>query len=224
MKSPRRSRLFAPALAVVVGLSLEAGSFRLLAFAEPPRAGHAPDPTPRASLKQWVFEVVHSGTKLSIERVRAVSVDRPIATPRMMGRFALELYVGKELLDRVRFNVPLLGEGPAEGPDKPKNPFRRPRFDRVTARLRVQMADNERATYAVLVDRATGEEQRFDWPPGPDGRLQPRTSGLQAVSPSASDAGPPKGDAGRDAGWLGDAGLPGDAGSDGGFPYGPRMR
>jgi hypothetical protein len=222
MKSPRRSRLFAPALAVVVGLSLGAGSF--LAFAEPPRAGYAPDPTPRASLKQWVFEVVHSGTKLSIERVRAVAVDRPVATPRMMGRFALELYVGKELLDRVRFNVPLLGEGPAEGPDKPKNPFRRPRFDRVTARLRVQMADNERATYAVLVDRATGEEQRFDWPPGPDGRLQPRTSGLQAVP--GSDAGPPKGDAGwpGDAGPWVDAGWPGDAGSDGGFPYGPRMR
>ena len=211
MISPRRSRFVAPVLALVVGLSLGAGSF--LALAEPSRSGYAPDPAPRASLKQWVFEVSHSGTRLSIDRVRAVSVDRPMATPRMMGRFALELYVGKELLDRVRFNVPLLGEGPAEGPDKPKNPFRRPRFDRVTAKLRVQMADNERATYAVLVDRATGEEQRFDWPPGPDGRLQPRTSGL--VSPAA-------GDAGRDAGAPGDAGAPADGGggggSDGGRP------
>lgn len=198
----RRRRFSALALAVVIGLSLGGASF--LALAEPPRAGHAPDPPPRASQKQWVFEVLHSGTKLSIERARAVSVDKPLATPRMMGRFALELYVGKELLDRVRFNVPLLGEGPPEGP---KNPFRRPRFDKVTTRLRVQMADNERATYAVLVDRATGEEQRFDWPPAPDGRLQPRTSGLVS---SAGDAG--TGDAGR-----GDAGG-GDAGSDGGKP------
>ena len=214
MISPRRSRLFAPALAAVIGLSL--GAVGLVAFAEPPRSGHAPDPAPRASLKQWVFEVVHQGTKLSIDRVRAVSVERPVATPRMMGRFALELYVGKELLDRVRFNVPLLGEGPPESPDKPRNPFRRPRFDKVTTRLRVQMADNERATYAVLVDRATGEEQQFDWPPGPDGRLHPRTSGLQP-SP-AGDAGAPRGDAGPpgNAGPPGDAGAQGDAGSDGG--------
>jgi hypothetical protein len=197
--------LLAPAVALVVGLSI--GAAGLFAFAEPPRAGYAPDPAPRASLKQWVFEVVSDGKKVSIERARAASLDKPLATPRMMGRFALELYVGKELLDRVRFNVPLLAEGPPEAPDKPRNPFRRPRFDKVSTRLRVQMADNERATYAVLVDRATGEEQRFDWPPGADGRLRPRTSGLEPVS----DAGPP-GDAGQSDAGPGDAGPPGDAG------------
>lgn len=198
------NRLLKPALAVLFGLSL--GAAGVGALAEPSRAGYAPDPAPRASSKQWVFDLAHDGQKLSIARVRSASVDKPLATPRMMGRFALELYVGKELLDRARFNVPLLGEGPPIRPDKPRNPFLRPRFDKVSVKMRVQMADNERATYAVLVDRATGEEQRFDWPPTSDGRLLPRTSGT--APPPASDAGPPK----PDAGPPGDAGSPGDAG------------
>jgi hypothetical protein len=197
MKMMKIPHLAKPLLAVALGLALGAGA--ALAMAEPPRAGYAPDPAPQATTKQWVIDISYVRRKLTIDRVKPATSDKPLATPRVMGRYALELYVGKELLDRVRFNVPLLGEGPPERADRPRNPFRRPRFDDVSARLRVQMAENPRATHAVLVDRATGEEQRFEWPPEPSGRLVPKRGAGPAPAGSTTtgpDAGPPKADAG----------------------------
>ncbi|WP_437315922.1 hypothetical protein [Sorangium sp. So ce385] len=183
--------------------------------APPPRAGYAPDPAVRPSAKQWVFEVQYAKGRGSVARVRSVTLDRPAATARVMGRFALELYVGQELLDRVRFDVPLTGDAPERSTNIL---YRRPAFDEgVTTRLRVQMADNPRASWAKLVDRKTGAEERFLWPPEPDGRLV----SLSAQSPAAvdgglpADGGRPLADAGRpDGGWPPvDAGRP-----DGGWP------
>ncbi|HTN89038.1 MAG TPA: hypothetical protein VL242_35415 [Sorangium sp.] len=75
--------------------------------------------------------------------------------------------MGTELLDQVCFDVLLTGNAP----ERPSSMLlRRPTFDEgVTARLRVQMADNPCASWAKLVDRKTGAEQRFAWPPEPDG-------------------------------------------------------
>jgi hypothetical protein len=131
-----------------------------------------------------------------------------------MGRFAIELYVGQELLDRVRFDVPLAGDAP----ERPTSVLlRRPTFDEgVTARLRVQMADNPRASWAKLVDRKTGAEERFLWPPEPDGRLVSLSAQSPAIDGGAlADGGWPPVDAGRpDGGWPPvDAGRP-----DGGWP------
>ncbi|WP_437674241.1 hypothetical protein [Sorangium sp. So ce131] len=202
------------AMAALAGLALAAAG--VVAVAEPSdppsRAGYAPDPAAPPSSKQWVFEVLHAKGRSSIVRVRPVSLGKPVATARVMGRFAIELYVGQELLDRIRFNVPLTGDAP----EKPSGVLsRRPTFDEgVTARLRVQMADNPRASWAKLVDRKTGVEERFVWPPEPDGRLVP----LDAQRAAALDGGAPA-DAGQlprlpvDAGWVADAGrLPVDAG------------
>ncbi|AUX47832.1 uncharacterized protein SOCE26_093570 [Sorangium cellulosum] len=202
------------AMAALAGLALAAAG--VVAVAEPSdppsRAGYAPDPAALPSARQWVFEVLHAKGRSSIVRVRPVSLGRPAATARVMGRFAIELYVGKELLDRIRFDVPLTGDAP----EKPSGVlFRRPTFDEgVTSRLRVQMADNPRASWAKLVDRKTGVEERFVWPPEPDGRLVP----LDAQRAAAVDGGAPA-DAGQlpqlptDAGWVADAGrLPVDAG------------
>jgi hypothetical protein len=160
------------ALALLAGLSLAAGAF--VALAEPPRAGFAPDPPGHASSKQWVFDVRVAGGKPTIEKARSVTVAQPFETARVMGRYAIELYVGPELLDRIRFNVPLSGDGPPDESDRSKkNPFSRPRFEQVTTRVRVQLADHPRAAYLALVDRATGTTERFDWPPPPDGQLVP---------------------------------------------------
>ncbi len=216
MTSPRP--LARAALATLAGLALAAAG--VIAVAEPKappsRAGYAPDPAVRPSAKQWVFEVQYAKGRSSVSRVRSVTLDRPAATARVMGRFAIELHVGQELLDRVRFDVPLTGDAP----ERPTSVLlRRPTFDQgVTARLRVQMADNPRASWAKLVDRKTGVEERFLWPPGPDGRLV----SLSAPSPAAVDGGL-QADAGRlpaDAGGSADAGrLPADAGwPDAGWP------
>jgi hypothetical protein len=213
MTSPRP--LTRAALGLLAGLALAAAGVVAVAEPEAPpsRAGYAPDPAPRPSAKQWVFDVQYAKGRGSVVRVRPVALDRPLATARVMGRFAIELYVGQELLDRVRFDVPLTGDAPERPPGAL---LRRPTFDNgVTTRLRVQMADNPRASWAKLVDRKTGAEERFFWPPEPDGRLV----SLSAQGGVALDGGAP-GDAGKvpaDAGGPADAGWP-DAGPDGGSP------
>lgn len=209
---PLRSILAAAALGALLGAS----GFAALALADPPRGGYAPDPPARANRKQWTIEIQSKGGKVTAERAKSAMLDKPAETPRVIGRFALELYIGSELLDRVRFNVPLMGDEPPQGN---RNRLPRPRFDQnVTARVNVRIADNSRASYLLLVDRESGATQKLLWPPEADGRLLPWTSGVTDAKPGDfpdggvrvigwRDGGAP------DAGPAGDAG-PGDAGRD----------
>ncbi|WP_437588710.1 hypothetical protein [Sorangium sp. So ce1000] len=202
-------------MAILSGLALAAAGVVAVAEPEAPpsRAGYAPDPAARPSAKQWVFEVQYAKGRGSVVRARSVMLAHPQATARVMGRFAIELYVGQELLDRLRFDVPLTGDAPERSPGAL---LRRPAFDSgVTTRLRVQMADNPRASWAKLVDRKTGAEERFLWPPEADGRLV----SLSPKGGVAVDGGAPA-DAGKlppDAGGSADAASP-DAGPDAGWP------
>jgi hypothetical protein len=180
------------ALAFVLGVALVIPA--ALSLADAPRSGYAPDPAGVASTKQWIFDVEVREGKPSLGPVRAVTVDKPASTARVIGRFAVEFWIGKELIDRVRFDVPLL-----EDPSKRKN--RRlgsPEF-KVNTRLSVRLADSPRAASVVFIDRATGETQSFAWPPGSDGRLVPLA---------------PKAQSSADAGLIApgaDASVPGDA-------------
>ncbi len=165
--------------AALLGATLGAGG--LVAFADPPRSGYPPDPPAHASRKQWTVEVTARDGKVKPERATATTLDKPAESARVIGRFALELYVGKELLDRVRFNVPLMGDEPPQGN---RNNLPRPRFDKnVTTHLTVRIADNPRAAYALVVDRDTGDTQKLEWPPAADGRLVPWKSGLTEAKP-----------------------------------------
>ena len=183
-----RSRFLRIALAALIGACVSGGS--VLALAEPPKAGHAPDPAGRASKTQWIFDITHKNGKNTITRVRSVKLEQAASSARVMGRYAIELYVGKQLLDRVRFNVPLTGDGPPERSHR--RVFSRPTFENVSTRLRVQIADNARATYVVLVDRATGDTQRFWWPPSSDGALVPMGT-PPATAPSSTPKARPVG-------------------------------
>jgi len=172
-------------LAVVLGLALAIPA--ALSLAEPPRGGHVPDPAGTASTKHWVFDVPVRQGKPSLGVVRAITLDKPATTARFMGRFAVEFWIGKELIDRVRFDVPLLDD-----PTKRKNRRRGSPEFAVNTRLSVRLADSSRATSVVLVDRATGEAQHFAWPPASDGRLLPlpQTASSNDGGPDA-DAAPP---------------------------------
>jgi hypothetical protein len=81
----------------------------------------------------------------------------------MMGRFAVELYIGKELIDRVRFDFPLLGADElAGGERKWDSP---PSFERkLSTTAAVMIPHSERATRVVLVDRASGRVWPLPWP------------------------------------------------------------
>lgn len=187
-------------LAALAGLALLGGA----AFAAGGDPGRAPDPPALAASKQWVFSVRYKNKRPTIERVAAVSTSKPVRTARVMGRFAIELYVGPELLDRVRFNVPLTADPPDP---RHRRPFARPSFDDVSTRVRVAMADSPRAAWAILVDRATGDEQRFWWPPEPDGSLRPMPARGEAdAGPPHDAAAPEDGGAALDGGEVADGG------------------
>ncbi len=163
---------------ILAGLSgIFIATATLFAMADPPkntaapsvpREGFAPDPPLHAAEKQWVFEVRYDKGVRSVVSARSAMAKKPIATARSMGRFALEFRVGKELLDRIRFDVPLLGDDERERGAKG---LRRPTFALVTTKLKVQMADHPRATTLTFVDRATATSQVYFWPPNEKGEL-----------------------------------------------------
>lgn len=203
MVSRRRRSLL---LAALLGAALGAGA--LAALAEPPKGGFAPDPPGHPSKKQWLLDVVARDGKLTIEGAKAITVDKPVETPRVFGRFAIELWVGKELLDRARFNVPLMGDEPPQGN---RNRLPRPRFDKgVSARMRVQLADHPRAAYLLLVDRESGDVQKLAWPPEPNGKLVPWTNGITDAKPGEVPGAGVKA-VGKGDGGVGEGGVVGDA-------------
>lgn len=167
------------ALSMGVALAVPAA----LSLAESSRSGHVPDPAGVAAKKQWVFDVQVRQGKPSLGAVREVVLDKPTSTVRVMGRFAVEFWIGKELLDRVRFDVPLLDD-----PTRQKNRRRGSPEFAVNTRLSVRLADNPRAMSVVFVDRATGDSQVFAWPPGSDGRLSPLPTPANFSADAGSDA------------------------------------
>jgi hypothetical protein len=130
---------------------------------EPPAAGYAPDPVALTTRHQWVIDLRYRSGTITYGGSRRVELPRPTSTSRVMGRFAVELYVGPQLIDRVRFNFPLLGAdelaGGARRWDSP------PSFERkLSTQAAVMIPHSERATRATLVDRATGRTWRLPWP------------------------------------------------------------
>ncbi|HEY3252765.1 MAG TPA: hypothetical protein VGJ91_02415, partial [Polyangiaceae bacterium] len=76
--------------------------------APPPLSGSAPDPLPLSMAEQWQYQLLFQNGAPSVEHVEKRVLKQPISTPRRMGRFALELWIGRELIDRVRFDFPLI--------------------------------------------------------------------------------------------------------------------
>lgn len=130
-----------------------------------PLSGSAPDPEPLLSAEQWQYALLYQGGSVSVDAVEKRSFPKPIATPRRMGRYALELWIGHELIDRVRFDFPLIAAEEAPGNT------RRPLHDapslapHAVARIKVLVPANARATRLVLVDRATQKSSELPWPP-----------------------------------------------------------
>jgi hypothetical protein len=127
-----------------------------------PPGGYLPDPPPLVTKHQWVVDLGFRSGSVVFGGARRVELAKPAGTPRAMGRFAVELYVGKELIDRARFDFPLLGADDVEGVGKWDSPVT---FERhLSTRAAVILPHSERATRAVLVDRATGNIWALPWP------------------------------------------------------------
>lgn len=150
----------------------------------PPRpAPHdPPDPQPLAASLHWEFRLRFHEGRVHVASVSRKVFERPVVTPRPMGRFALELWIGHELIDRVRFDFPLLG---AETPPSERESIRaEPRFEPgLEAERTVLLPHSERATRAQLVDRATGTIRALPWPP--DAPLDPMPDAVPTAAPPA---------------------------------------
>jgi hypothetical protein len=167
--------------------------------------GDLPDPPPLSERAQWSYPVAYDRGTIRVGEPEPMCLPRPQPTPRRIGRFAFELWLGRELVDRVRFDFPLLAN--EEPPAGPRRPLREPpRFApgaRVSITLRVP--DSERAATARILDRATGESIAVPWPPrssdgarprpcpstGPRASAAPRaaTRGAPSMAPASTDAG-----------------------------------
>ena len=156
------------------------------------RSTSPPDPEPLRQAEQYEYTFIYDTGSTRAAGVRALKFKQPVVTARKMGRFAVELWVGTELIERVRFDFPLLAA--EEAPSKKRRPLTEPpSLTGGILKTTVLVPAAIRARRAVLVDRGTNAETELDWPP--------RFS-------NDADAG-----AATDAGSPADASTPRDAGS-----------
>lgn len=128
-----------------------------------PKAKIPPDPPPLSERMQWVFDLRWQKGEVYLLQVHQVDMGTAIhPTPRVMGRFALELFEGPTLIERARFDFPLLGA--YETPDAG---FRGPaRIEPgLTTRIGVFFPATKRGTRLELWDRATDRRWPLPWPP-----------------------------------------------------------
>jgi hypothetical protein len=142
----------------------------------PPMAGVVlgrtpPDPTALVSKEQWVYDLRYSAGDLYLLGIHHLELTAPQATPRAMGRFALELYEGPTLLERARFDFPMLGDGadlvpPLEAGAPLPIQGRPPSLTaKISTRVGVMFPATPRGTRLDIVDRATERHWPLPWPP-----------------------------------------------------------
>ena len=188
-----------------------------------PHVGYAPDPPPIRSASQWLLTFEYQRGKVKLLEARRVQLRQPVTTARRIGRYAVELLSGPTVVERVRFEFPLIGADELAGQHRPYNAP--PHFEsKATVTHRVLLPDTPRASRARLVDRATGESFMIPWPPGqvvvPPKRIPDagRDTGVEASPEAGPDGAKPdaakepdaakKPDAGHDGGVRRDAGAP----------------
>ncbi len=136
-----------------------------------------PDPQPLVSAKQWVYDLRWDNGSIYLLGVYPLALPSPQATPRVMGRFAVELFEGPTLVERVRFDFPMMAgtgiERPDSGTRRSFEDRQRVDFeDRMVTRIGVIFPQTRRGNRLDLVDRATGTRLKLPWPPvGPDDEL-----------------------------------------------------
>ena len=134
------------------------------------------DPPPLVERQQWVFDLRWERGDVWLLGVHPLELRAPQATPRVMGRFAIELYEGSALVERARFDFPLLGA------PEPEDAGNAPSFSKkLRTRVGVVFPASARGTRLELCDRATNRRWALPWPP------QAQTA----------DAGPEGGEAGK---------------------------
>ncbi len=127
----------------------------------------APDPAPLVEQRQWVYDFRYERGDVYLLGVHAVELPAPRRTPRAMGRFALEIYSGPTLFERVRFDFPGLGASEPTFPDGGRQPLHGATLSftaKLTTRVGVMLPATARGNRLVLWDRATDRRWPLPWP------------------------------------------------------------
>ncbi len=165
--------------------------------AEPAKRSTAPpDPEPLRQVEQYEYTFEYETGATRLVGVRALKFQSPVVTARKMGRFAVELWVGTELVERVSFDFPLLAA--EDPPPKKRRPLNDPpTLTGGTLRATVLVPAAWRARRAVLFDRAPEREVELDWPPrfastnaAEAGTAQPSPPTSASPTPSAAPPAP----------------------------------
>jgi len=153
--APTNGSTAAPAQGAVTAPSKpnESGNAEAKADSTPPGnqvCSRLPDPKATVT-DNWIrVGVRYERGALSIASVKAERSRHAEPASRRMGRFAAELWIGCELIERVRFDFPLLA---TEGPPKAKEHV--PNFDQEGVFFATLLLPNsDRATRLELRDRA----------------------------------------------------------------------
>lgn len=164
-----------------------------------------PDPPAMVERQQWVFDLRWEKGDVYLLQVEARDMGEPRVTPRVFGRFALELFEGPTLVERVRFDFPMLG-GNAAIEDAGTSGIRPPvsMIASLRTRIGVIFPATTRGTRLELWDRATDVRYAMPWPPKP-GVVEPPPRPPLApeaydVVPAKKDGGAPRAPRTRDAG------------------------
>jgi hypothetical protein len=127
----------------------------------------APYPPPLVEQRQWLYDLRYDKGEIYLLAVHGQELQAPRKTPRAMGRFALELYTGPTLLERVRFDFPGLGAGEPMREDGGRQPLHGGPLSftaKLTTRIGVLLPATTRGTSLVLWDRATNLRRPLPWP------------------------------------------------------------
>jgi hypothetical protein len=163
---------------IVAGMALGA-AFPLIASADPPLikvepkrtpppakdAGGPisktpPDPPQMVEKVQWVFDLRWEKSEPYLLGINRHELGAPQPTARAMGRFAIELFEGPTLIERVRFDFPGLG-----APPPPDGGMRAAMDKNLKTRIGVMFPATKRGTRLELLDRATDTRWSLPWPP-----------------------------------------------------------
>ncbi len=123
-----------------------------------------PDPAPLLERSQWVFDLRWDKGDVFLLGTQPLELPAPRETPRVMGRFALELFEGPALLERVRFDFPLLGAPEVTDGGWGAAPTL---TQKLRTRIGVVFPATSRGTRLELWDRATNRRWSLPWPPAP---------------------------------------------------------
>jgi hypothetical protein len=151
----------------------------------------APDPAALRMAEQVEYELELKEGKVSVVSVKAVKLSAPIVTPRRIGRYAIELSIGPELLERLRFDFPATA---ADDPVKPgqKKPLSAPLTlsERAIVRVKLLVPQSPRVRRAVLVDRGLETATELEWPLPEVPKAQPAASASPPAGAPAPSAAP----------------------------------